>query len=336
MDNTVTELLMRIDQIGEGFSQRAYGIVGAEIMPLLKVAFVLYVALYGVQLIMGTAKMSVSEFVGRTARLMLILAFTQNWEVFNTLFFKWLSDTPEDVGRAILTASGTGISDPTNGMSMIVKTANDAAAGLARQSGYFTILPSVLGIVIIFFAMIFVGIAMAIIMLAKVMMWMLVGTAPIFIACLLFEKTRSLGMAWFSQVLLYALIPLFVFVVAAFMIAAINPELSKIDVAVSSSVLSLTHIASFILLTIAGSFVLINIQSLAQGIAGGISAQIGPAGSRLGLLATAIPAMAAVRMIGSIGGGNRQSGGSPPGGTVTNRSDQAAMQDRISSYSRPQ
>ena len=337
MNNFVTDLLMRIDQIGQGFSARAYGIVGDQVMPLLKVAFIIYVMTYGIQLIMGTARISVGELVGRTARLMIILALTQNWEFFNSLFYRWLSDTPEDVGRAILSASGTGITEPTNGLSMIVTTAQVAGAALANQSGYFTILPSVLGLLILACALVFAAIAMAILILCKVMMWVLIGTGPIFIGCLLFEQTRSYGVGWFSQVLLYAIIPLFVFVVAAFMIAAINPEMSKITLAAQETELTVGHLSSFLLLTVAGCFVLLNIQSLAQAISGSVAAGVGAAGMGYGLGATLGPARWALsKATGAARGVFGSNNSHPGGGSMANRSSsEAAMQQRISDMSRP-
>ncbi len=340
MNNFVTDLLMRIDQIGQGFSARAYGIVGDEIMPVLKVAFVLYVALYGVQLIMGTAKISVGEFISRTVRLVLILTLTQNWEVFNNLFYSWLSDTPEDVGRAILAASSTGITEPTNGLSMIVDTAFDAGAALARQSGYFTVLPSLLGGIIMLLACIVAAIALGILILAKVAMWLLVGTAPIFIGCMLFPQTRNLGTGWFGQVLHYAIIPLFVYVVVAFLIAALNPELSKIEVAIASNVLGTTHIASFVLLCIAGVFMLANITTLANAIAGSLGAGISQWSNRSVGRPAAAAAIGVATGVWSAGKSivGRGKGGSdgPSGGTIQNKSNtEAAMQEKISSFSRP-
>ncbi|TQN58153.1 type IV secretion system protein [Agrobacterium tumefaciens] len=336
MNNFVTDLLMRIDQIGQGFSARAYGIVGDEILPVLKIAFVLYVALYGVQLILGTARISVGEFVGRTARLVIILTLTQNWEVFNSLFYRWLSDTPEDVGRAILAASSTGITEPTNGLSMIVATASNAGAALAQQSGYFTILPSLLGGIIMFLAWIVAGIALAILMIAKVAMWVLIGTGPIFIGCMLFHQTRNLGAAWFAQILHYSIIPMFVYVVVAFLIAALNPELAKIEVAVSSSTLALTQLVSFVLLCIAGCMMLVNVTTVAQAITG----SFGVNASNNGYMRARAVALGAAGVAGwllSRGGNSADKPASPPpGGSIQNRSNtEAAMQDKISSFSRP-
>ncbi len=341
MHDFLGDLLDRIEQTGANFSSRAYGIIGDEIVPLLTIMFIAYVGYYGLQLVIGTARVSVSEIIGRVARMLIILTLVKNWDYFNTLFYAWLNNTPEDVGRAILTATGTGITEPTNGLSMIWKTANDAASAFAEQSGYLTILPSMVGFLIMLAVAVFIAVALAILLLAKVMMWVLIGTAPIFIGCMLFDQTRSMGVAWFQQVLTYALIPLFVYVVAAFLIAAMDPELTKVTSAASQRRLQLSDISAFLLLCTAGAFVLFNIQVLAQGITGGISAGVGNFARAVGRFAGVSAPIAALssgqRLSGAIGNAGMQTRARTQEGMRTNirNASAEAMQNRISSNSMP-
>lgn len=275
MHDFIGDLLARVEETGVNFSGRAFAIVGTQVMPLLSLMLIAYVAFYGLQLMMGTARISAGELVGRVVRMVLIVAIAGEWRNFDDLFYGWLSRTPEAVGRAILGATGTGISEPTNGLSQIWMTANEAASAFAEQSGYLSILPSMTGFLIMFCVAVFVAVALAILLLSKVMMWVLVATAPIFIACMLFERSRGLGSAWFQQVLMYALIPLFVYVVAAFLISAMEPELTKVTNAAGERRLQLSDVSAFLLLCCAGAFVLFNIQVLAQGLTGGIAGGIG-------------------------------------------------------------
>ncbi|MDW9912264.1 conjugal transfer protein TrbL [Sinorhizobium meliloti] len=329
MHDFLGDLLDRIEQTGANFSARTYGIVGEEIVPLLTIMFIAYVAYYGLQLFMGTARVSVSEIIGRVARMLIILALVREWDYFNTLFYSWLNNTPEDVGRAILTATGTGITEPTNGLSMIWKTANEAASAFAEQSGYFAVLPSMIGFLIMLAVAVFIAVALAILLLAKVMMWVLIGTAPIFIGGMLFEQTRGMGVAWFQQVLMYALIPLFVYVVAAFLISAMDPELTKVTSAANQRELQLSDISAFLLLCAAGAFVLFNIQVLAQGITGGVAAGIGN-------VARAVGRFAGISgPISALSGGQRLAGSIGNAGMQARARTQEAMQNRISSNSVP-
>ncbi|TIS72769.1 MAG: type IV secretion system protein, partial [Mesorhizobium sp.] len=283
----------------------------------------------------------VSEVIGRVVRMMLILTLINEWNYFNDFFYKWLTNTPEDVGRALLTATSTGITEPTNGLSMIWKSANEAASEFAEQSGYFAVLPSLVGVVVMIGALVFIAVALAILLLAKVMMWVLIGTAPIFIACMLFEQTRGYGFSWFQQVLLYALIPMFVYVVAAFLITALDPELTRMTNAAGKKEIQLSDIAGFLLLCFAGAFVLVNIQVLAQGIVGGMAAGIGNAartvGRYTGLTAPMDISRGAIKgaSAGYRGGKNLYSRFRGGGGGVTTEGAKAAMQNRISSNSMP-
>ncbi|RWJ82444.1 MAG: type IV secretion system protein [Mesorhizobium sp.] len=341
MNDFLGDLLDRIEDTGANFSERAYGIVGDEIVPLLNVMFLAYVAYYGLQLFMGTARISVSEVIGRVVRMLVILTLVSNWNHFDTLFYSWLNDTPEDVGRAILTATGTGITEPTNGLSMIWKTANEAASAFAEQSGYFSVLPSMVGFLIMLCVAVFIAVALAILLLAKVMMWVLVGTAPIFIACMLFEQTRNFGVSWFQQVLLYALIPLFVYVVAAFLIATMDPELTKVSNAAGQRRLQLSDISAFLLFCCAGAFVLVNIQVLAQGIVGGMAAGIGNIARAVGRYSGITAPLTALRAgrsaAGYVGNASMRARDRTLSGMRENirNASAEAMQNRISGNSLP-
>lgn len=276
MDDFIGELLDRIDASGQNFSQNAYETLSQDLEPFLRLLFILAVLFYGVQLFLGTSRLSVAEIIGRLVRVFVILLLVGTWSNFNELVYEWLTEVPEAAGRAILAASGTGVTEPTNGLSQIWKTANVAAAAFSEQAGYLSVLPALIGMIIMVFAGLFVAIALGILVLAKVVLWVLLGTAPIFIACFFFDATRSYAMGWLNQSLLYAIIPLFVYVIAAFLIAAMEPELTAIDGISGDRELKLSDFAAFIMLCLAGSFVLLQVQSLAQGIAGGLATPVGP------------------------------------------------------------
>ena len=275
MSDFLGTLLDRIDASGNGFSEAAYNALSVDIAPLFRLMFILYVGFYGLQLVMGTAKISVADIALRITRVFFILVLISAWGNFDQILYSWVTSVPEAAGRAILAATGTGVTEPTNGLSDIWATANEAAAKYSEQSGYFSVLPAMMGFMVMVVVGFFVATALAILILSKVMMWILIGTAPIFIALFLFEKTMHFGMGWLNQVFLYALIPLFVYAVAAFLIAAINPDLAAIGSKAENNTLQLSDFAAFILLCLAGGFVMLNIQTMAAGITGAVASAIG-------------------------------------------------------------
>ncbi|MCF1450523.1 type IV secretion system protein [Agrobacterium vitis] len=338
MSNFIGDIVTSIDKMGTNFSQQAYTTLGNEIVPVLNTCFTLYVAVYGLQLMLGATTISGREIVIRVAKMAFILGLVQSWSTFNTLFYAWLNSSPEKIGMVILTAGSTGVSDVTDGLSAIWDTANEVASAFAKQSGYWTVLPALIGILVMVGAGLLVAVALALIMISKVMVWVLVASAPIFIACMLFDRTKGLGNSWFQQVLLYALIQLFVYIVAAMIISLLKQEMSLLGSSASNSTIQLSDIASFVLLTIAGVFVLLNVQSLAQGIAGGLSISAGGfANSVMG----GGWSLGKISMKGAIGSGRlgknavgaaRRRFGSGDGGSI---GPSAALQTRIQNQSLP-
>ena len=193
MDDFIGELLDRIDASGQNFSQRAFEALGQDIEPLLRLLFVLAVLFYGVRLFLGTSRLSVAEIIGRLARVLIIFIIVTSWANFNSLVYEWITTVPEGAGRAILAASATGVTEPSNGLSQIWKTANVAAAAFSEQAGYLSVLPALIGLIIMVFAGLFVAVALGILVLAKVVLWVLLGTAPIFISCFFFNTTRVIS-----------------------------------------------------------------------------------------------------------------------------------------------
>ena len=69
------------------------------------ILFVLAVLFYGVQLFLGTSRLSVAEIIGRLVRVFVILILVGTWSNFNDLVYDWLTTVPEAAGRAILAIS---------------------------------------------------------------------------------------------------------------------------------------------------------------------------------------------------------------------------------------
>ena len=94
MEDFIGELLDRIDASGENFSQRAYEALSQDIEPLLRLLFILAVLFYGVQLFLGTSRISVAEIIGRLARVLVIFILVGTWANFNSLVYEWLTRFP--------------------------------------------------------------------------------------------------------------------------------------------------------------------------------------------------------------------------------------------------
>ncbi|WGG61735.1 type IV secretion system protein [Brucella intermedia] len=340
MGDFLGKILALVDKTGETFSAIAYNSIGRQIAPLLDIMLVAYLAFYGLQLIMGTSRISVAAVIARVFRMVFIVVLIKNWGYFNEIIYKWLNDTPKDLGDTLLNIMNTSANDTTAGLSRIWECANKAAGAFAEQTGFQAVLPSLVGQLLMAGALAFIGLALSMLLVAKIATWILIGTAPVFIACILFEQSRGVAWAWFQQLVLYALLPLFVYVICAFLITAIYPEVQHVLDAADQRKINLTDVRGFLLLCAAGAFVVANIFFLARGVASGVTGGIGNIARRAWLI-TGVDGTS--RMVGTRTGNNvhwygprfyhfdRHASYSP-----INQGVKEAMQNRIRNNSLPQ
>lgn len=284
MGDFLGKILDLVDSTGATFSTAAYNSIGKQIVPLLNVMLIAYVTFYGLQLIMGTSRISVAAVIARLFRMVFIVVLIKNWGYFNEIIYKWLNDTPKDLGDTLLNIMNTSVVDTTAGLSRIWECANKAAGAFAEQTGFQAVLPSLVGQLLMAGALAFIGLALSMLLVAKIATWILIGTAPVFIACVLFEQSRGVAWAWFQQLVLYALLPLFVYVICAFLITAIHPEVQQVLAAADQRNITLTDVRGFLLLCAAGAFVVANIFFLVRGVASGVTCGIGNISSRVWLV----------------------------------------------------
>lgn len=341
MGDFLGNILALVDNTGTTFSAAAYNKIGLQMAPLLNIMLIGYLAFYGLQLLMGTSRISVAAVVNRAFRMIFIVTLINNWSYFDEFIYKWLNETPKGLGRILLNILNTDVTDTTAGLSKIWECANKAAGAFAEQSGYTAVLPSTVGLLIMAGALAFIALALSLLLLAKIATWVLIGTAPIFIACMLFEQSRGIAWAWFQQLLLYALLPLFVYVICAFLITAIDPDLKHVLEVAEQRKINLTDVRGFLLLCATGAFVVANIYSLARGIAAGITAGIGNI-ARKALYVTGLGETPYIARTGArdsaYWGGRARFHRFDHGVSLSpiNQGAKEAMQNRIRSHSLPQ
>jgi type IV secretion system protein VirB6 len=341
MNDFLGDILTLVENTGATLSETAFNIIGKQIAPLLDIMLVGYLAFYGLQLIMGTSRISVAGVVDRAFRMIFIVTLIKNWSYFNDLIYRWMNDTPKSLGDALLNILGTSVGDTTTGLSKIWECANKAAGAFAEQTGFQAVLPSLVGLLIMAGALAFIALALSVLLLAKIVTWVLIGTAPIFIACMLFEQTRGIAWAWFQQLLLYALLPLFLYVICAFLITAIDPDLKHVLEVAEQRKINLTDVRGFLLLCATGAFVVANIYSLARGIASGLTAGIS-AIARKALYITGLGETPYIARTGArdsaYWGGRSRFHRFDRGVSLSpiNQGAKEAMQNRIRSHSLPQ
>ncbi len=188
----------------------------------LNAILVMYIMFFGFMFAIGSIKVTVNELISRVIKVIIVstLFSSYSWDIFSNYLFEFFLDGTDQLMNSIANASSQvgnpfGFIDP-----IISKYLNpDLWFILWNYVGFFGygyILPAgfiMVGIYYLFRSLIsaIMGYIMAFFSLCVV-----IALAPIFITCLLFERTRTIFDNWINVMFGYVLQPTFVLIFVLF------------------------------------------------------------------------------------------------------------------------
>ncbi|MGL4528735.1 MAG: type IV secretion system protein [Aestuariivirga sp.] len=274
MTNVVDELFRRIDQLGQRFTETTYVALANEIGSIFTLLTALYVILWGYQIWAGRASGGPAEHAWRLLRVFIIYALAVFWGEFQTFVYKAATEMPRAIGNIVIRGVGGGLSSENaaieQALSNVWHVGVDAASKITKAAGLLSPGPYIIaGIVLVVIAL-FVAFAAGLVILAKIVLWALLSLAPIFIVLLLFNVTTRFFNGWVSAVVQFILVPVIVYTILAFYLAVIRTAVEALSNANAGATTSLTEVAPVILAGLIGCYLLSQIVTIAQGIAGGL------------------------------------------------------------------
>jgi type IV secretion system protein VirB6 len=262
----------------------------ALISPLLAVCFSIYVMLILFSYWKGDTDEPIMDFLSRLVGWGAILTFGLNIDMYKLYVTPLVTGLGEDLGG---TVSGTA-----NSAAALDQMANaflDAFIRLFRDaSGVEETLFAMLAIASVgLFGGLFMVVAIAYIILAKLALGILVAIGPFFIAAALFPASRELFKNWTAQCLNYAFLVMLFSFAAQIEIAMVNGLVPQ-DMSLSALFQMNLVCAVFILVSL-------NLPSLASALAGGIG------------ISSMVRKLPGLPRFSSIGGGKKGGGEIKPG-----------------------
>ncbi|WP_346779094.1 type IV secretion system protein [Burkholderia sp. Tr-20390] len=270
------------------------------ITPLMGAGFSVYLLLIVLSYWRGVNEEPVSDFLKRMAAWTAILVFGLNISYYTQYVVPFFMGLGDDLARALsgTTSTGSALDSITSAYVQAMVKIYQEASGIEDTMNAIAFI-----VITLLFALPFIAIAAAYIILAKFALMLLLALGPAFIGAALFPGTRRLFDAWAGQCLNYGLL------VALFAAAG----MLEIRFAQSMVPSDITLLALFQLVMMGVAFVVIslNLPSLASQLAGGvgISSMVG----KLGMAGRAAAALS------KMGGGGKGAGAGSSGGQITGK-----------------
>ncbi|OXC78609.1 type IV secretion system protein [Caballeronia sordidicola] len=244
------------------------------ITPLMAACFGVYVSLVMMSYWRGGTDMPIQDFMMKMVAWVVILTLGMNITYYTQYVVPFLNGLGDDLATALTgnVSTGAALDTITNAYVTAMTTLYNHTSGIASTVNTVCFI----GITLLF-AMPFIAIAAAYIILAKFALGLLLALGPMFISLALFPATRKFFEAWIAQCLNYA------FLVALFAAAG------AIEINFASSMIpdtvTVSDLTGLVMMGIGFIFVSVNLPSLASQLAGGvgISGMVGTLSGAMGI-----------------------------------------------------
>ena len=270
----IDPLLSQIDVAVTGFYLSAVGRMAAAAVTPFRTLVTVYVFLWGVAIWRGLINEPLSDGIMRILRVVLIGAIGLSVGVYGLVIASFLYNTPGQLA-AVMTG---GVVTPQTVMDQALSTGDDIAGAfmslvsLSSPGASFAAILSAL--IVWLFTAVVVLYGAALVILSKVILGIVIGLGPLFIAMLLFDSTKKFFEAWLAQALNYLFIFALVVAVINIMFALWQPTLTY---ALANNAAGFSALIPMIIVGGASFIVLMQVPALASGLAGGV--QLGTLGA---------------------------------------------------------
>ena len=275
MNNIIDQLFQKVQALGDNFTSNTYQALSSAMGPVFTLMLTLYLILWGYQFWQGRGGGSGAAMAFRLFRVAVIYALAIGWGDFQTFVYNAASDIPTSVGNIIVQniggsgTTGTDASQIEQSLSNVYLTGVDAASKLTSHAGWTNAGPYIYGALVWVAVALFVGFAAFLVIYAKIMLWVLLSLAPVFITLLLFNVTSRYFNGWLSALVQFVILPVLVYTLLGFFLTIMKDAVQTLNDVNGSAGTTLKEIAPVVLAAFIGFFIMTQTISLSALIAGG-------------------------------------------------------------------
>jgi type IV secretory pathway VirB6-like protein len=242
LSTIVTDIQDTLSGISQAMFQTIAGDGGFQ--QIARAVLTLYIAVYGILFTFGMVQLTLFDFGVRMIKVGIIVTLLSPgaWGFFNNNVVTFFNDGTDEIIAEVTSISVGGISvpyDPQSGNAYPFAALDGVIAKAVSAKMWITLLAIVFtGPYGVIFALLLGFALRALIAALLTAMWvylmslviktLLFGLAPIFLVCILFNRTRHIFDGWLNQVVNACLQPILLFVFFAFFIKLMEGSIDNI------------------------------------------------------------------------------------------------------------
>lgn len=279
----ISDIFAKLDGIGETFIKNAYDGLALQVNVLFGSMLTLYVIWWGYMILSGRDGFSVPEAAWRLGRAFGIYYMATNWGAFSATLYQLVQSVPNLISDTIIESiagsggaldGGTG---DTTGVVKILDAVFETAGKIYEQvaTGTFEYVGALIGAIVFVVAMIFIAVAAAAILAAKLMLFITLALAPVFIILALYRWTFRFTDGWLLLMVNLMVTQTLMMAFLAFLYQLIELAINTANNTATESKLS--YVAPFVIVCLLGIVVFRFIPAFAAAITGSATLEKGDA-----------------------------------------------------------
>ena len=279
----ISDIFAKLDGIGETFIKNAYDGLALQVNVLFGSMLTLYVIWWGYMILSGRDGFSVPEAAWRLGRAFGIYYMATNWGAFSATLYQLVQSVPNLISDTIIESiagsggaldGGTG---DTTGVVKILDAVFETAGKIYEQvaTGTFEYVGALIGAIVFVVAMVFIAVAAAAILAAKLMLFITLALAPVFIILALYRWTFRFTDGWLLLMVNLMVTQTLMMAFLAFLYQLIELAINTANNTATESKLS--YVAPFVIVCLLGIVVFRFIPVFAAAITGSATLEKGDA-----------------------------------------------------------
>lgn len=252
--------------------------ISTTLTPVAYTMLCIYFVLWGFSMVRGLIREPVTDGLMRMVRIAIVLGIALGVGNYSTYVVDFFMQTPDAMAAVIAldgTAEATSIGRTAD--SLVDRTINTATeiwnqAGIMNGNwGHYFV-----AFIVVFAGLTISAVAFLIFMFSKIGLVFLLALGPMFVLMAMFKQTMPFFEGWLKQLVTYMLTMIFVLAAVNFIFSMVSAVVDRVTPMMLSDYL-LQGMVQLSAIGVCGVVVLLNVKSMATGIAGGLNmAMSGP------------------------------------------------------------
>jgi type IV secretion system protein VirB6 len=230
--NGVAAALQAVDCVAAETTAAAFGRLfapGGALITVLTILLTLYVAWFGINLLLGRASLGVRSLTPRMMTIGLVLTFVTSWVAYSTVVWNLVVGGPDWIAGVITASRESATQVFAQKIDVVFQALQQASpqTGEGAEGGKDISAFSPEGMMWLG-AMLFLLGTVGVLVTARIALAVLIAVGPIFVVMALFPGTRGLFTGWLKGLVMLALVPLFAVLGGSVMLELAVPILAAL------------------------------------------------------------------------------------------------------------